>query len=209
MFLFTCILELTRKKLIFKTYSGYACAEAWSLLCRIPMLKWKLWVWLASKDRGNWSAFLAPDWRWHSLAVVWASSDVTIDTRATLLCSLSSTNRNAKAYFSCIYLLQTTYCSCSIHWVIAWTTPWARFVDSRMIEDDLDSWIVIEKQMHSCRLYAWATYHTWHTRSESVRTECELSSLHLQCKSSRSSLHGELESASSWRVASFAYSNFL
>jgi len=145
MFLFTCILELTRQKLIFKTFSGFACAEAWSLvefLCLNECYECDWRVRTAVTE----ALFLRQTdgdtvLRWYGQVAMWQlSSDVkmTIDTRATLVCSLSSTNRNAKAYFSCIYLLQMTYCSCSIHWVIAWTTPWARFVDSRMIEDDLE-----------------------------------------------------------------------
>ncbi len=132
----TFILELTRRKLIFKNYSGFACAEAWGLLCRIPMLKWILWMWLASNGRCIWSAFLAPDLWCHSLAVIRASSDVPID--ATVLYSPSNTNWNAKAYsVEFIYFKRHIAAPAYIE-VIAWTTPWAWFVDSGVIEDDLE-----------------------------------------------------------------------
>ena len=121
MFLFTCILEPNRQKLIFKTFSGFACAEACvEFLCLNEFYEcdWRVRTSVTEElflRQTDGDTVL----RWYGQVAMWRlSRDVTmtIDTRATQLCSLSSTNRNAKAYFSGIYLLQTTCCSSSIHW---------------------------------------------------------------------------------------------
>ena len=66
-----------------------------------------LYVWLPND---NWSAFLAPDLRWHSFAVIWAS-DVTNYIRVTLLFTLWATKTETPKHIL-VHLLTSD----DIHW---------------------------------------------------------------------------------------------